>query len=344
MSGRSYYALKELVVLTLGIETSCDETACAVLENSGTLRSSVVSSSLSHHAPFGGIVPEIASRHCLEVMPVVFQEALRKAKCSADDLSLISVTYGPGLIGSLFVGVSFAKALSFGLSLPLVGVNHLHAHVYANFIARRIPNKAFLGLVVSGGHTSIVYCRNGVFEECAMTRDDACGEAFDKVAKLLGMGFPGGPAIERMAQKGCPTKIPFKCGQFKNSHDFSFSGIKTAVLYYTQKRKKQVIKRELPDICASFQECVLSDIVKKTIDVAIVKKVRLIVVGGGVSANGRLRTLLSERAKRERIKVFFPECCHSIDNAAMVARYGYELYKDGVTSDMRLTAVPGLGM
>ena len=328
-------------MITLGIESSCDETACAVLENSNNLRSSIVSSSLAHHQPFGGIVPEIASRHTLENIDSIYKVALKKGNIQAHDIDLISVTYGPGLIGSLLVGVSFAKALSISLQVPFVGVNHLHAHIFANFINRRVPRRPYLGLVVSGGHTSIVLCRKNTFEECASTRDDACGEAFDKVAKILGLGFPGGPIIEKIARGGNPHKIRFRCGQFKNSFDFSFSGIKTAVLYYVQKCKN--VKREMPDICASFQRSVIDDIVHKTIACASVKKVNSIVVGGGVSANSLLREVLTTRAQDHRFTVMFPQHDHSLDNAAMVARCGYEMYKNGDISDLRLPSVPRLG-
>ena len=328
-------------MLTLGIETSCDETACAILENSNKLRSNIISSSLAKHRPFGGVVPEIASRHTLENIDIVYREALKKAHIAGRDIDLISVTYGPGLIGSLLVGVAFAKALSFTHAIPLAGVNHLHAHIFANFIEQKIPQEPFLGLVVSGGHTSVVYCQGLTFEELASTRDDACGEAFDKVAKMLGLGFPGGPAIEAQARKGDPLRIKFKCGQFKDSFDFSFSGIKTAVLYYIQKQR--TLKREIPHICASFQQVISADIVRKTLALALEKRVKVISVGGGVSANLYLREMLCKEAEKNGIIVLFPPLERCLDNAAMVARYGYALFKQGNVSDMRLAAVPSLG-
>jgi N6-L-threonylcarbamoyladenine synthase len=328
-------------MLTLGIESSCDETACAVLEGERLLRSNIISSSLAQHRLFGGVVPEIASRHTLENIDTVFKVALKKAQCSQEDLGLISVTYGPGLIGSLLVGVAFAKTLSYALGIPYVGVNHLHAHVFANFIDRPLPKKPFLGLVVSGGHTSIVVYANGTFRERAATRDDACGEAFDKVAKILGLGYPGGPVIEAMAKKGDPDAIPFKCGRFKDSFDFSFSGIKTGVLYYVQKCRN--LKRERPDICASFQKSVVTDIVTKTLALARLEKVDHIAVGGGVSANSFLRRALTDSAAKEGIEVLFPPISQSLDNGAMIARYGYELFKRGHVSDLSLAAVPALG-
>jgi len=328
-------------LITLGIETSCDETACAVLENSNILRSNIVSSSLAKHKPFGGVVPEIASRHTLENIDIIFKEALRKGKVDSNNIDLISVTYGPGLIGSLLVGVSFAKALSMTLSVPFVGVNHLHAHIFANFINKRVPHRPYIGLVVSGGHTSIVLCTRNNFKELASTRDDACGEAFDKVAKILGLGYPGGPIIEEVAKSGNPDKIRFKCGRFKNSFDFSFSGIKTAVLYYVKKCKN--VRKEIPDICASFQKSVINDLVNKTIALAIANKAKIIAAGGGVTANNLLRMELAKEAEKYNITVLFPPVDHSLDNGAMVARYGYELFRRGKSSDFGLSSVPRLG-
>lgn len=328
-------------MVTLGIESSCDETACAVLDGKKRLCSNIISSSIKQHALFGGVVPEIASRHTLENIDTVYRLALKEARCRQEDIDLIAVTYGPGLIGSLLVGVAFAKALAYGLGVPFVGVNHLHAHVFANFIDEPLPKKPFLGLVVSGGHTSIVVYSDGKFRECAATRDDACGEAFDKVAKILGLGYPGGPRIEAMAKKGNAAAIPFKCGRFKDSFDFSFSGIKTGVLYYVQ--KCQALQSEIADICASFQKSVVTDLVTKTLGVARQEKVDLIAVGGGVSANSFLRAALTESAGKEGIRVLFPPLRQSLDNGAMIARYGYELYKRGQTSGLDLAAVPGLG-
>lgn len=328
-------------MITLGIESSCDETSCALLENSNKLLSNVTATSLAKHQAFGGVVPEIASRHTLEHIDRVYVASLKKAHKQAKDIDLIAVTYGPGLIGSLLVGVSFAKALALALDIPLIGVNHLQAHVYANFLGRRMPGKPFLGLVVSGGHTSIVRFHKGVFKELAITRDDACGEAFDKVAKILGLGYPGGPVIEKKALLGDPESIRFRCGQFKNSYDFSFSGIKTAVLYYVQKSKN--VKKELANICASFQKSVVDDVVTKTIRVAQAENIDLIVVGGGVSANSFFRDELKERAARAGKKVFFPLFEHSLDNGAMIARAGYALFKQGKRSDLTLSAVPSLG-
>src|SRR3989338_7922137 len=221
---------------TLGIETSCDETACAILKGGNQILANVISSSLNRHKPFGGVVPEIASRHCLEAIDVVYQETLRGARLKPNRIDLIAVTQGPGLIGSIFVGVSFAKALSFALDIPLVGVNHIEAHLEANFIGKKKPSQ-FIGLIVSGGHTSLVRYQNGHYHLLGETIDDAIGEAYDKVAKILGLGYPGGPVIDRLAQSGNPKAFSFTKPKQDGRFDFSFSGIKTAVLNLVEREK-----------------------------------------------------------------------------------------------------------
>ncbi|MFC1809754.1 tRNA (adenosine(37)-N6)-threonylcarbamoyltransferase complex transferase subunit TsaD [Candidatus Omnitrophota bacterium] len=326
--------------ITLGIETSCDETACAVLEGDSVLRSSVVASSLNLHKRFGGVVPEIASRHCLEYIRPVYDQSLKKAHITTDDIDLIGVTYGPGLVGSLLVGLTFAKALSYSLKIPFVGVNHLKGHLYANFIRNKLDSKPYLGLVVSGGHTSIVYCKQGKFSLIGETRDDAVGEAFDKVAKMLSLGYPGGPVIEEKARKGDPLRIKFTCAKLPGTLDFSFSGIKTAVLYYTKKVTN--LKQEVSDICAGFQYSVVQRIVEKTIAAAEKKNVNYIVVGGGVSANQYLKGKLTETATKKGIQVFFPTIQEAIDNGAMIARCAYDLYNCGQRSKYDLRANPSL--
>ena len=360
-------------MLTLGIETSCDETSCAVLFAGGRdgskVLSNIVSSSLFRHQPFGGVVPEIASRHCLEQIDFVFQEALSAAKVKARALDLIAVTHGPGLIGSLLVGVSFAKALAYRLKIPLIGVNHLEAHLSANFIGKTGPKK-FVGLLVSGGHTSLSFHQNGKVTLLGATVDDAAGEAYDKVAKLLGLGYPGGPAMDRLAAKGNPKKVPFTEPKQKGKFDFSFSGIKTAVLYAVQKQKchpedvrstDEGSRRSfanaqdypLPsafirDMAASFQEAVVKWLVKKTLAAADDKKVRDIVAGGGVSANSALRKSLTEEGAARGLNVWFPPGSLTTDNAAMIARRGLELYKTkSVKREQnvwKMTGLPNLAM
>ncbi len=328
-------------MLTLGIETSCDETACAVLKNGDEILSSVVSSSLFRHRPFGGVVPEIASRHCLEQIDFVFKTALKKAGVSKEDLNLIAVTRGPGLVGSLLVGLSFAKALAYQLRIPFIGVNHLEAHLAVNFIGKPNPKHPYVGLTVSGGHTELTYHPNGSVEILGSTVDDAVGEAYDKTAKLLGLGYPGGPLIDRLAQKGNPKAIRFTKPKQKGRFDFSFSGIKTAVLYWVSQHPA-MSEKDRKDLCASFQETVARWLVEKTIDACRQKKVKDVVVGGGVSANTRLRGLLLHEAEPYGIRVSFPPLSLTIDNGAMIARRGFELYRRGRRSDWKISAQPNL--
>lgn len=327
---------------TLGIETSCDETSCAVLEGRDKILSNVVSSSLFRHQPFGGVVPEIASRHCLEQIDVVYQEALSRSGITAEKIDLIAVTQGPGLIGSLFVGVCFGKALSYQLNKPLVAVNHLEAHLAVNFIGRGEPDR-YIGLLVSGGHTSITYHEDGELEILGETVDDACGEAYDKVAKLLGLGYPGGPAIDRLAENGNPKAFLFTLPKQENSLDFSFSGVKTAVLHLIQKQHS-VTEDFKRDIAASFQAAAVSWIVKKTMAAAAQKKAGHIVVGGGVSANSHLRKELSKQAAEAGIELWLPPLALSGDNAAMIARKGIDLFESGRRASLSLTANPNLRM
>lgn len=327
-------------MLTLGIETSCDETSCAVLENGNKILSNIVSSSFAKHKPFGGVVPEIASRHCLEQIDFVFREALRWAKVSRKDLNLVAVTYGPGLVGSLLVGLSFAKALAYELKIPFIGVNHLEGHLSANFIENSPPEGPFVGLTVSGGHTELTYHRGKSVELLGSTVDDAVGEAYDKTAKLLGLGYPGGPIIDRLAREGDPRAYRFSKPKQEGRFDFSFSGIKTAVLYLVN--RERIFGEKLKDLCASFQEAVARWLTEKTIAACRQKKAKEIVVGGGVSANSRLRHLLAEEAEPYRIRVRFPSLPLTQDNAAMIARRGWELYKQGRRSKWTLSAKPDL--
>ncbi|HTL48167.1 MAG TPA: tRNA (adenosine(37)-N6)-threonylcarbamoyltransferase complex transferase subunit TsaD [Verrucomicrobiae bacterium] len=327
-------------MITLGIETSCDETSVAVLEGKHGIRSNVVSSSLFRHQPFGGVVPEIACRHSLEQIDFVLEQALKQANAKIQDVDLIAVTQGPGLIGSLFVGVCFAKALSFHLKKPLVGVNHLEAHLTANFIGHEAPER-YLGLLVSGGHTSISYHEGAQMKIIGETVDDACGEAYDKVAKILGLGFPGGPIIDKLAAQGNEKAYKFTRPKQENSYDFSFSGVKTAVLYLTR-RQKSMTDEFKRDVAASFQRAAVSWLVEKSIAAAEDMRVSDIVVGGGVSANSRLRKDLQEAAGREGIRTWFPPLALTGDNAAMIARQGLDLYEKGVRDTIRLNADPNL--
>jgi len=345
-------------MLTIGIETSCDETSCAVLEGQNRIRSNIVSSSLLRHAPYGGIVPEIASRHCLEQIDFVFSQALKKAHVKAKDCDLVAVTEGPGLIGSLLVGVCFAKALSYGLGVPLVAVNHLDAHLESAFISNegkfrgvlsfRKPAR-YVGLLVSGGHTLLTYHVKDKVKKLGETVDDAAGEAYDKVAKILGLGYPGGPAIDRLSREGNLRAIAFTKPKQSQRFGFSFSGIKTAVLYYVEKQKKHGLSRTAfktmqKDIAASFQHAVVQWLVEKTLDAAEVQRVRDIVVGGGVSANSLLRQRLAAEGRLRGITTHFPHLSLTNDNAVMIARRGVDLYKRKQWADWTLAADPNLKM
>lgn len=332
---------------TLGIETSCDETSCSVLKDGNTLLSNVISSSLFRHKQFGGIVPEIASRHCLEQIEAVFLESLEVAKIKPEDIDIVAVTEGPGLIGSLLVGISFAKALAYHLKVPIIGVNHLEAHLAANFIGLNIPEK-YIGLLVSGGHSMLTYHENEKIKVLGTTVDDAVGEAYDKAAKLLGLSYPGGPIMDKLAGEGNSQAFKFTKPKQDNPFAFSFSGIKTGVLYEVQKQQKKggdvLPESFVRDIAASFQACVVSWMVEKTLHAAEFKKVKHAAVGGGVSANSWLRKSLTEEGAKRGVHVQFPERILSLDNAGMIARRGWELFKKGKKSGWNLTGLPNLKM
>ncbi len=336
----------------LGIETSCDETSASVVRDGRHILSNKVSSSLNLHKKYGGVVPEIASRAQLETITQVADVAVREARVELKDIDLISVTNGPGLLGSLLVGISFAKSLSFGLGVPLLGVNHLYSHIYASFLNGKVIGLPFVSLVVSGGHTSLFYVED--FDKIRLlgaTLDDACGEAFDKVAKILGLGYPGGPIIERLARKGDPQQIKFSCSNTKHPLDFSFSGIKTAVLYYVRSTEYGVRRkissnsaryavRRTPyaDIAASFQETVIDTLIQKSLLACKLKRVGRLVVGGGVVANNRLREKFYIEARQKKVEIYFPAQELCLDNAAMVAGLGYKLFKKGYCSNLGLSA------
>jgi len=332
------------VMLTLGIETSCDETSCSVLRGKDTILSNVVSSSLFRHKKFGGVVPEIASRHCMEQIQCVFEEALCEAGVKPKDLDLVAVTKGPGLIGSLLVGVSFAKALAYQLNIPLVGVNHMEAHLVANFFGAKEP-RHFIGLLVSGGHTMLTYCKKGKIHILGETVDDAVGEAYDKVAKIMGLSYPGGPILDKLAKRGNPRAFHFTRPKQDDRFAFSFSGVKTAVLYQFQDPKTGKPNPAAPskkDMAASFQHAVIGWLVEKALDACKFKDVSDVVVGGGVSANSYLREKLTRDAGALGIKVWFPPFALSTDNAAMIARRGFELHKNGIRSSLNMTGDPAL--
>ncbi len=313
----------------MGIETSCDETSVAIVQDGRRVLSNNTASSLRLHQKYGGVIPEIAFRAQLETISQVCRSALKDAAVRPQDLKLICVTCGPGLAGSLLVGVSFAKALSFSLGLPLLEVDHLHGHIYSGLLNRVPVKNPYVALVVSGGHTSLFFVRDYKrIDLLGSTLDDACGEAFDKVAKILGLGYPGGPLIEKLAQKGNPKRIKFSCSGTKSPLDFSFSGIKTAVLYYYSKLRAPSSELK-SDIAASFQEAVINTLVHKSFLACRLKKTNCLVIGGGVVANSRLREKFQQQGERENIALYFPEKRFCTDNAAMVAGLGYRLLKTG---------------
>lgn len=316
-------------MLILGIETSCDETSIAVSSGAKKILSNVVVSSLHLHRHYGGIVPEIACRHHTELINIILDKALKKAKVKLKDINAISVTQGPGLVGALLVGISLAKALSYSLKIPILPVNHLHGHIYAAALGKKRVRFPALGLIVSGGHTSLVFIKDMSSPKLlGQTRDDACGEAFDKVAKILNLGFPGGPVIEKYAKRGDSAKIRFPRSYLqKDTFDFSFSGIKTAVLYFTQTLKNERKKLPVADICAGFQEAVFDMLVNKTRLCCIKKKPKSLLIGGGVSVNNSLRSRLNTLASDLDMDIFFPPEGMSLDNAAMIAGLGSYLYE-----------------
>jgi N6-L-threonylcarbamoyladenine synthase len=319
----------------LGIETSCDETSAAIVRDGKEVLSNTVTSSLKLHKRYGGVVPEIAFRMQLETVTQVVDCAIKESAIRKKEIKLISVTNGPGLLGSLLVGVSFAKALSFSLGLPLLGVNHVFSHIYASFLNTGGVKLPFIALVVSGGHTSLFFVEDfDNIRPIGATLDDACGESFDKVAKLLGLGYPGGPLIEQLAKKGDQRKIKFHCSGTKNPLDFSFSGIKTAVLYATRNRRLK--ESEKRDIAASFQYSAIDTLIKKALLACKIKRVNRLVIGGGVVANSRLRESFTREAEKNRVNLYFPSKGLCVDNAAMVAGLGFQLFKKGHKSDLFL--------
>ena len=331
----------------LGIETSCDETSAAIIID-GEIKSNIISSHLVH-SQFGGVVPELASRaHQQLVIPVV-ANALQEAGIAKNNIDGIAVTYGPGLMGALLVGVNFAKAFAYGINVPLVGVNHMEAHLYSNFIEEPRPAYPFLCLIVSGGHTQLVLVHEEFHHELlGETLDDAAGEAFDKVAKMLGLGFPGGPLIDKLARDGDPDFVKFPRSFLDgDSFDFSFSGIKTAVLYWLREHSNNGKKRsqgEMSNICASFQTAVVDVLVGKLQAAVMRFHVQDVAVAGGVSANSELRRRMADLARRKEFRLFIPKFEYCTDNGAMVAYVGYRRMLRNMRSSMELQVVPNLSL
>ena len=332
-------------MIVLGIESSCDETAAAVLADGRRVLSSVVASQDAIHAPYGGVVPELASRRHLEVIVPVVRKALADAGLGLTDLDGVAVTQGPGLVGSLLGGCAVAKSLAYVHALPLVGVNHLEGHIYAAFLTDDPPEHPFLALVVSGGHTALYHARAPLtYSLVGQTRDDAAGEAFDKVAKLLGLGFPGGPVIERTAVEGDPKAITFPLAQMTDgAADFSFSGVKTSVSLHV-KRRGPLGRAEVADVAASFQATVVKMLVRKTVKAALHHGIKRIVLTGGVAANGPLRAGLEAAAIEHGLRLHVPPRHLCTDNAAMITAAGSARLAAGERASLTLNAVPDLAL
>lgn len=328
----------------LAIETSCDETSIAVIEKGTKILSNIVASQINIHQKYGGVVPEIASRYHLEQVNIVLEEALREANCSWQDLTAIGVTYGPGLVGALLVGVSTAKALSFSTGLPLIGVNHIEGHVYANWLEHGEIELPALCLVVSGGHTAIVkitdHCE---YELLGQTRDDAAGEAFDKVARAVGLGYPGGPLIDKLAPQGDPTayELP-RAWLEEHSLDFSFSGIKSAVLNLLNRAQQKGEEIHKANLAASFQAAVVEVLVEKTGKAIEKTEAKTVLLAGGVAANSGLRAAMSQKVNEKGIKLLYPSLPLCTDNAAMIGAAAYYRWLKGERANLYLNAVPNL--
>lgn len=327
-------------IKVLGIESSCDETAAAVVVNGREVVSNIIASQIDIHKRFGGVVPEIASRKHLEVIDRVIDEALSSAGIGLDDIDLIGVTYGPGLIGALLVGLSAAKAMSYASGIPYVGVNHIEGHIAANYL-NSVLEPPYVCLVASGGHSHIIHIKDYTqFEVLGRTTDDAAGEAFDKVARVLGLDYPGGPEVDKLAKSGKPTiQFPMAFRQH-NNYDFSFSGIKTAVINYT--RKNPDAKKE--DIAASFQKSVVDILLLKLFEAAKNVKSDKVAIAGGVAANSYLREKLKDMSFKYGIEYFNPDMVYCTDNAAMIASAAYFEHKAGKVSDINLNAVANLSL
>jgi len=353
-------------VKILAIETSCDETSAAVVKNGKEILSNVIASQVEFHKKYGGIVPELASRKHIEVIAAVVSQALADSKTPLKKIDAVAATFGPGLVGALIVGLNYAKAIAYALKKPFIPVNHIEGHIYANFLnsppfspslikrGGRGVSFPFVCLVVSGGHTQLVLMKDhGKYETLGRTRDDAAGEAFDKVARFLEIGYPGGPVIDEMSKKGDPKAVNFpramlarrSSGNWRNGggmdegSDFSFSGLKTAVVNYV---KKNGMPKKLPDLVASFQQAAVDILVEKTINAAKNKKVKWIALAGGVSANSRLREDLKKRSIEEGFEVSIPPMKLCTDNAAMIGSAAYYLIKKGKKSNLDIEAVSTL--
>ncbi len=332
-------------VLILAIESSCDETSAAVLKNGREILSNIISTQIDIHKKFGGVVPEVASRHHVENISIVIDEAMDAAGVTFDDLKAIAVTSGPGLVGALLIGLSTAKALAYAKKLPLIGVNHIEGHICANYIENKELEPPFVCLVASGGHSHIVNVLGyGKYEIMGRTRDDAAGEAFDKVARAIGLGYPGGPLVDKLAMEGDKSAIDFPRAYLDGGYDFSFSGIKSSVLNYLNSAKMKDEPINAADIAASFQESVVAVLSDKLVSAALEKKSKYAALAGGVASNTRLREVLKEKGENKGLKVIYPSPMLCTDNAAMIGCAAYYQYLKGDLSDYTLNAVPNLSI
>lgn len=330
--------------LILAIESSCDETSAAVVKDGRQVLSNVISSQIDIHKKFGGVVPEVASRnHVLNISSVV-GEAMETAGVGYEDLNAVAVTYGPGLVGALLVGVSYAKSVSSARNIPLIAVNHIHGHIAANYITHPDLEPPFVCLVASGGHSHILWVKDYTeFEILGRTRDDAAGEAFDKIARVIGLGYPGGPKIEALAKEGNANAMAFPQVEFAdNPYDFSFSGVKTSVINFLHTKEQKGETVHAADLAASFQKAVVEALTRHTLRAAMDKGANKIVLAGGVSANGALRDSFQAAADVHKLRLFYPQPILCTDNAAMIGCAGFYKYKNNDFADSTLNAVPNL--
>ena len=330
--------------IVLAIESSCDETAAAVVVNGREVLSNIIATQIETHKAYGGVVPEVASRIHIESIDEVVKRALDEAKVTLDEVDVIGVTYGPGLVGALLVGLQYAKGLAYSTGKPLVGVNHIEGHICANYIEHKDLKPPFVSLVVSGGHTFIVHVKDyGVYDVIGQTRDDAAGEAYDKIARALGLGYPGGPKIDKLAKEGNGDAIKFPRASFQdNSLDFSFSGLKSSVLNYLNKCKMQDIEVNKADVAASFQKALIDVLNQNVIKTCEEKNIKKIAIAGGVASNSSLRETLIDSANKRGIEVLFPNPILCTDNAAMIGSAAYFNHEKGNVSSFNLNAKPNL--
>lgn len=331
-------------IMTLGIESSCDETSASVVKNGREVLSNIISSQIDIHKKFGGVVPEVASRKHVEAISNVIEEAITEAGIKYEDVDIIASTYGPGLVGALLVGLSTAKAMALSMNKPFVGVNHIEGHISANYIEHRDLKPPFVTLVVSGGHSHLVYVKDyNEYEILGRTRDDAAGEAYDKISRALDLGYPGGPQIDKLSKEGDPDSIHFPRAYLEDgSFDFSFSGLKSAVLNYINKMNMQGHSINKADVAASFQKSVVEVLSDKAVKAVESLGLDTLCIAGGVAANTALRKILGDKCSKKNIKFLYPSNILCTDNAAMIAACGYYNYIGGYTSNINLNAVPSL--